>query len=119
MEQKWSVDDPIEAAELDGVAFVAQQASYLGAAPQDCMNDPESCADIIQECSAAYIAKGGKGKGKGKGNYPVRPSNLSIEDRRKMLAKLKAKTPCKDCGRKGHWRGESWATENGGRCSSQ
>ena len=27
-----------------------------------------------------------------------------------MLAKLKAKTPCKDCGRKGHWRGDKECT---------
>ena len=89
--KKWTVDDPIEAAELDGVAYVAQQSCYLGAPSHDFMDDPESCADIIQECTA-FFAKG-KGKGKGKGSYPVRPSNLSIEDRRKMLARLKAKTP--------------------------
>ena len=47
----------------------------------------------------AYKSKGsGKGKKKGKG-YPVRASNLSIEDRRKKLADLKARTECKDCGR--------------------
>ena len=27
-----------------------------------------------------------------------------------MLARLKAKTPCKDCGRKGHWRGDKECT---------
>ena len=27
-----------------------------------------------------------------------------------MLANLKAKTPCKDCGRKGHWRGDKECT---------
>ena len=27
-----------------------------------------------------------------------------------MLADLKAKTPCKDCGRKGHWRGDKECT---------
>ena len=57
------------------------------------------------------MAKGGKGKAKGKsGKYPIRPSNIALEDRRKMLADLKAKTPCKDCGRKGHWRGDKECT---------
>mgnify|MGYP003314431303 CR=1 FL=1 len=32
------------------------------------------------------------------------------DSRRRMLAKLKAKTPCKDCGRKGHWRGDKECT---------
>ena len=46
----------------------------------------------------------GKGKGKSKGRcrgrYPVRPSHLSLEDRRR---RLKAKAECRVCGRKGHW----------------
>ena len=57
--------------------------------------------------------KGSKGKGKGKkgkGKYPVRPSNLSIEDRRKKLAELKARTPCRACGRNGHWQGDKECT---------
>ena len=40
--KKWTVEDPLEASELDSEAFVAQQASYLGATPEECMNDPES-----------------------------------------------------------------------------
>ena len=45
----------------------------------------------------------GKSKGKGKGRYPVRPSHLTLEDRRRRLKELKAKTECRACGRKGHW----------------
>ena len=45
----------------------------------------------------------GKAKGKGKGRYLVRPSHLSLEDRRRRLKELKAKTECRGCGREGHW----------------
>ena len=38
------------------------------------------------------------------------PSNLSVEDRRRKLRELKLKTECKDCGRKGHWRGDPQCT---------
>ena len=32
---------------------------------------------------------------------------MSLEDRRKRLAKLKAETACRDCGRKRHWSGDA------------
>ena len=103
-ENKWSVPDPVEACELDTVAYIVQT---IGG---QCTQDPELCSGIIQD-NTALMAKGGKGKAKGKsGKYPIRPSNLALEDRRKMLADLKAKTPCKDCGRKGHWRGDKECT---------
>jgi hypothetical protein len=31
---------------------------------------------------------------------------LSLEDRKKSLVDLKAKTKCNDCGETGHWRGD-------------
>ena len=31
---------------------------------------------------------------------------LSLEDRKKSLEDLKAKTKCNDCGETGHWRGD-------------
>ena len=79
------------------------------------MNDPSTSAHFIQDgltaCFAAHKKKGGcKGKNRGKIAYPVRPSNLSIEDRRKKLAELKAKSECKACGRKGHWKGDKQCT---------
>ena len=103
--KKWSVEDPIEASELETVAYLVSTSG------EECTQDPELCSDIIQAHSA-YVAKGGKGKGKGNksGKYKIRPSNLTIEDRRKMLADLKARTPCKDCGRNGHWRGDKECT---------
>ena len=76
----------------------------------ECLNDPDGCSKFIQDNCVALIAKGAKGRGKGKGKYPVRPSNLSIEDRRKKLVKLKSETECKDCGRKGHWKGDKECT---------
>lgn len=44
-----------------------------------------------------------QGKGKGKNGYPVRPSHLSVQDRRAELAGLKQRIECKPCGRRGHW----------------
>ena len=65
---------------------------------------------MIQD-TVAFVAFGkNKGKGKGTGRYPVRPSSLSSVDRRLKLRELKAKTECKDCGRKGHWRGDPQCT---------
>eukprot|EP00974_Lingulodinium_polyedra_P052436 5044948-Lingulodinium_polyedra.AAC.1 len=55
---------------------------------------------------AAFVGSG-ESKGKGKQRYPVRPSNLSIQDRPKKLEELKARTTCKSCGRKGHWAGDA------------
>ena len=67
----------------------------------------------------------GKGKGKRKGKkkfgpkptaifgssgrkpgYPVKQSSLSIQDRRKKLQELKAKSKCRRCGETGHWQGD-------------
>ena len=45
----------------------------------------------------------GKGKGKGKGRWPARPSHLPLEDRRRRVRGLKAKTECRARGRKRHW----------------
>ena len=44
----------------------------------------------------------GKSKGKGRGKYPVRPSHLSLEDRRRRLREVRAQIECRACGRKGH-----------------
>ena len=85
----------------------------------DMMLQSDCCANFVQEgLTALYAPKGGYGKGQGKaggkgagkGRYPIRPSNLTIEDRRKKLAELKAKSECKACGRKGHWRGDKQCT---------
>ena len=40
----------------------------------------------------------GKGKGKGTDRNPVRPSHLSLEDRRRRLKELRAKTECRVFG---------------------
>jgi hypothetical protein len=102
----------LEAAELDCVALLSNN---LGA---DCFEYPETPSDFIQSGAVAFLTgRKGKGKGKGKGKHPLRPSNLSIEDRRKKLKELKAKTECKDCGRKGHWRGDKECTMQKNRVS--
>ena len=99
-----TVEDPLEAAELECVACLADA---LG---PECFEDACTCSDFIQAGAVAFLASRQKGNPKGSwtgsGRYPVRPSNLTIEDRRKKLAELKAKTECKDCGKRGHWRGD-------------
>jgi hypothetical protein len=108
--EEWQVEDAKEAAELDCIACMFDS---LG---DDCIEkDPERCASFMKDGTCAFMAnnKGSKGKGrgkKGKGKYPVRPSNLSIEDRRKKLAELKARTPCRACGRNGQWQGDKECT---------
>ena len=99
--RKWDAEDPVEHAELECIACLFD---VLG---PECLEDPASCSNFVQNGTTAFLAnsKGKKGKGKGKGKYPVLPSNLTIEDRRKKLAELKSKTECKDCGRRGHWKG--------------
>ena len=103
---KWEVDARVERAELECVSCLSD---VLGA---DALKDPLTCSTFIQDGATAFMANGkGKGKGKGKGGkYPVRPFNLTIEDRRKKLQELKAKTECKDCVRKGHWKGDNECT---------
>ena len=66
--------------------------------------DPEVRARMVQADVQAYLSLGkkGKGKGKGKGKILVRPSCLSLEDRRQQMRKRTAKNECRACGRKGH-----------------
>ena len=106
--RKWDAEDLVEHAELECIACLFD---VLG---PECLDDPASCSNFVQNGATAFLAnsKSKKGKGKGKGKYPVRPSNLSIEDRRKKLAELKSKTECKDCGRRGHWKGDKECTMN-------
>ena len=64
---KWSVEDPVECAELEYIAclFVA-----IG---QECIEDPDSCAEFIQQGAVAFLTNTkGKGRGKKGGKYPVR-----------------------------------------------
>ena len=98
-----AVDDVTlhEAAELDAIALLA------GTWNDDL--DPEASAQMAQASAQAYFSFGnnkrkkGKSKGKCRGQYPVQPSHLSLEDRRRRLRELKAKTECRAFGRKGHW----------------
>ena len=89
-----------EAAGLDAIALLADT--------WDVDLDPEVSAQLVQDNVQAFLSLGkekgkGKGKGKSKGRYPVRPSHLSLEGRRRRLRELKARIECRACGRKGHW----------------
>ena len=88
--------------------------------------DPEVSAQLVQASAQAYLSFGkdkGKGKvkpkGKGKGRYPVRPSHLSLEDRRRRLKELKAKTESRACGRKRHWANDRECAMSSCSSSSQ
>ena len=78
-----------EVAELDAIALLADTwDNDLG---------PEVSAQLVQASAQAYLSFGKekgkvKGKGKSKGRCPVRPSHLSVEDRRRRLKELKAKS---------------------------
>ena len=56
-------------------------------------------AQLVQASAQAYFSAGKEIGGK----FPVRPSHLALEDRRRRLKELKAKTECRACGRRGHW----------------
>ena len=79
--------------------------------------EPEDIATMVQVETTAFAAwdrfgKGkargkGKGKGKRKGKRPrfsqgMKP-NLSLDERKAALKKLKSETKCMECGEKGHW----------------
>lgn len=75
----------VEAVGLDADAFIAQSIG------EEALADPKSAAELIQ--AHALLAHGkDKGEGKGKDRYPVRPSHLSVQDRRPKLADLKQKS---------------------------
>ena len=102
-----SSEDPIEVSELESAAYICS----ISETSDDFESlDADATAEYIQTQTIAFLAYKGKGKGRGKpsggARYPIRPSNLSLQDRRKKLAELKAKTTCKLCGRKGHWAGD-------------
>ena len=89
-----------EEAELDAIALLADTCN-------DDL-DPEVSAQLVQANVQAYNSFGkekgkGEGKGKSKGRYHVRPSHLSLEDCRRRLCELSAKTEYRACGRKIHW----------------
>ena len=89
----------LEAGELDAIALLADT--------WDNNLDPEVSAQLVQANVQAYLSFGketgiSECKGKSKGRYPVRPSQLSLEDRRRRSRELKAKTECRACGRMSH-----------------
>ena len=104
-EDEVDIEDPVEASELLSLAFLADAEGYVDHLDQDA----DSAAAYIQESTTAFMTfnKGKrKGSSKGRKGYPVRASTLTIEDRKAKLKVLKSRTNCKDCGRRGHWRGD-------------
>ena len=108
-------DDEVEEAPDAEYQYIEDVDEYEAialnaAADLDETADARQIGEAIQLQLAAFVAfgkakgKGGKGKGKGKGKI-VR-SHLSLEDRRKQLLSLKAKSKCLRCGGMGHWSGD-------------
>ena len=101
-----TADAPLKDVELD--VFTAFMTTE-GWGP----DNRESVAllpEAVQCETMAYMARSkAKGKGKpvkGAHSYRPRPSTLSVEDRRRKLQEIKAKSTCKVCGRRGHWAGD-------------
>ena len=89
-------------------------AAFLRSDTFDDIGDSQSHSSLNE--ATAYL---GCVKGKGKGipmrkggthGYRPRVSHLSIEDRRRKLQEIKARSTCKKCGKKGHWAGDRECT---------
>ena len=84
-------EDALEQAKLNCIACLHDTIGL-----EDMMSNPAHSAQFIQDgltpCYASDAFNKRKGKGKGKSKYPVRPSTLTIGDRRKKLEELKAKS---------------------------
>ena len=75
----------------------------------------DDLAEVAQQLYVGYMAAGthkgktkgfkGRDKGKGKGKHIFR-TQLSVQDRVKRLAELKARSKCLRCGSTGHWAGD-------------
>ena len=75
----------------------------------------DGLAEAAHQLYVGYMAAGlrkgktkgfkGKDKGKGKGKHIFR-TQLSVQDRVKHLAELKARSKCLRCGSTGHWAGD-------------
>ena len=114
------IDDEHEACQLNVLTDVIEEFE------EDALQDVGYVSTLVQAEATAMLlwGKRGKGKGKhkgkkkgakassyfgahqGKGGYPIKRSTLSLEDRRKKLKELKAKSQCKRCGETGHWQGD-------------
>ena len=120
-EPEAEVSDEHEAGQLNALADVLEEFA------DDDLQDAGYVSTLIQTHSTAMNAWGNRGKGKGKRKgkkkfgpkptanfgssakkpgYPVKQSTLSIQDRRKKLQELKAKSKCRRCGETGHWQGD-------------
>ena len=86
-----------EAPELDAIALLADTRND-DLDPQLVQNWYKQAHKLILLSERKTAEGKGKAKGKGKGRCSVRPSHLSLEDRRR-LKELKPKTECHACGR--------------------
>ena len=112
------IDDEILAIELSTLNDLEQG--------EDLTVEEDVAAELAQtetmSCMAwvAAIGKGkgkgrkGKGKGGGKRRFSTGRSNLSLDERKRKLKALKARTSCSACGEKGHWAGDPQCPKNKG-----
>ena len=109
-------DDGEQDETEDDEIHVTDLAALLGTSGDDPEAD-DALAEALQLDTVAMVAwqrfnGKGKGKSKGKGNVNVKGkgknkgNNLSLEERKKLLAELKSRTNCQTCGARGHWAGD-------------
>eukprot|EP00973_Karenia_brevis_P065927 9164314-Karenia_brevis.AAC.1 len=82
-------DTAQEAAERSGIAY---QCDLHGEEAITDIEDVQKVAAELQDLNVAF-ASSNKGRGKG-GRYPMRPSHLSVADRKAKLQDLKSRTDC-------------------------
>jgi len=109
------VENEVEAQELETLLDLEDEYP-------DGVTDAHA-AEATQMACVAFMAfgkgrgrrKGARGKGAGKGSkpgkgkgkrFPTRRGNVSLEERKARLKKLKQTTRCTACGEMGHWAGD-------------
>ena len=84
--------------EIECLSAIAYFASTFG---EESLEDHISLDAFLETQMNAFAAF--RTKGKGEGHAKLRPSNVSLQDRRSIMAKIKAMSNCRKCGRRGHF----------------
>ena len=114
-DEGWLEGDDIESPEQ--VHLETLNAFIIDGFDDQQQEQLDDLAQVAQANAISFYAKkGSKGKGKGKRNrgkasfrkgFKKRDhKNIVTADRKAKLKQIKARTRCRDCGRKGHWTGD-------------
>ena len=96
-----SEESKMDDEEIECLNAIAYYASTFG---EESLDDHASLDAFVDTQLNAFAAFKSKGKSKGRGR--LRPSKVSLQDRRDIMAKMKARSNCRKCGRRGHWEGD-------------